>query len=95
MFMSNIPVHQLTSKDGVTILKDGCTHKLIIQSCNDADEGLYEFEVNGCRTQAMVKVGGIYIMYACHLKKERVIANINKNPFLHNLGFSRSSRIRS
>ncbi|XP_065135800.2 immunoglobulin-like and fibronectin type III domain-containing protein 1 isoform X1 [Paramisgurnus dabryanus] len=50
---------KLTSKDGVTILKDGCTHKLIIQSCNDADEGLYEFEVNGCRTQAMVKVGDL------------------------------------
>lgn len=55
-FMFKIP--QLTSTDGVMICKDGCTHKLIIQSCSDADAGLYEFEVNGCRTQAMVRVGG-------------------------------------
>lgn len=50
----------MTSSDGVMICKDGRTHKLIIQSCNDADAGLYEFEVNGCRTQAVVRVGGRY-----------------------------------
>ncbi|KAI7808166.1 putative immunoglobulin-like and fibronectin type III domain-containing protein 1, partial [Triplophysa rosa] len=50
---------KLTSTDGVMICKDGCTHKLIIQNCNDADAGLYEFEVNGCRTQATVRVGDL------------------------------------
>jgi len=44
----------------VVISKDGCTHKLIIENCNDSDAGLYHFEVNGCKTEAMVRVGGNY-----------------------------------
>lgn len=43
------------------ISKDGCTHKLIVQNCKDSDAGLYHFEVNGCKTEAMVRVGGNYI----------------------------------
>ncbi|XP_039503266.1 immunoglobulin-like and fibronectin type III domain-containing protein 1 [Pimephales promelas] len=50
---------KLTSKDGVVISKDGCTHKLIIENCNDSDAGLYHFEVNGCKTEAMVRVGDL------------------------------------
>lgn len=55
--------HQLTSNDGVVISKDGCTHKLIIQNCKDSDAGLYHFEVNGCKTEAMVRVGGIFYIW--------------------------------
>uniref|UniRef100_A0A9J7ZQ99 Immunoglobulin like and fibronectin type III domain containing 1, tandem duplicate 4 n=1 Tax=Cyprinus carpio carpio TaxID=630221 RepID=A0A9J7ZQ99_CYPCA len=51
--------NKLTSKDGVVISKDGCTHKLIIQNCKDSDVGLYHFEVNGCKTEAMVRVGDL------------------------------------
>ncbi|XP_016374572.1 immunoglobulin-like and fibronectin type III domain-containing protein 1 [Sinocyclocheilus rhinocerous] len=51
--------NKLTSKDGVVISKDGCTHKLIIQNCKDSDGGLYNFEVNGCKTEAMVRVGDL------------------------------------
>ncbi|XP_067314698.1 immunoglobulin-like and fibronectin type III domain-containing protein 1 [Pseudorasbora parva] len=50
---------KLSSKDGVVISKDGCTHKLIIQNCKDSDAGLYHFEVNGCKTEAMVRVGDL------------------------------------
>ncbi|XP_048054895.1 immunoglobulin-like and fibronectin type III domain-containing protein 1 isoform X2 [Megalobrama amblycephala] len=50
---------KLTSKDGVVISKDGCTHKLIIQNCKDSDAGQYHFEVNGCKTEAIVKVGDL------------------------------------
>lgn len=65
MSMTEFDIHvnffyQLTSKDGVVISKDGCTHKLIIQNCKDSDAGQYHFEVNGCKTEAMVKVGGNY-----------------------------------
>ncbi|XP_056316397.1 immunoglobulin-like and fibronectin type III domain-containing protein 1 [Danio aesculapii] len=51
--------NKLTSKDGVVISKDGCTHKLIVQNCKDSDAGLYHFEVNGCKTEAMVRVGDL------------------------------------
>uniref|UniRef100_A0A672R9V9 Immunoglobulin like and fibronectin type III domain containing 1, tandem duplicate 4 n=1 Tax=Sinocyclocheilus grahami TaxID=75366 RepID=A0A672R9V9_SINGR len=51
--------NKMTSKDGVVISKDGCTHKLIIQNCKDSDGGLYHFEVNGCKTEAMVRVGDL------------------------------------
>ncbi|XP_043096965.1 immunoglobulin-like and fibronectin type III domain-containing protein 1 [Puntigrus tetrazona] len=50
---------KLTSSDGVVISKDGCTHKLIIPNCKDSDAGLYHFEVNGCKTEAMVRVGDL------------------------------------
>ncbi|KAF4112495.1 hypothetical protein G5714_007290 [Onychostoma macrolepis] len=51
--------NKLISNDGVVISKDGCTHKLIIQNCKDSDAGLYHFEVNGCKTEAMVRVGDL------------------------------------
>ncbi|XP_052413995.1 immunoglobulin-like and fibronectin type III domain-containing protein 1 [Carassius gibelio] len=51
--------NKLASKDGVVISKDGCTHKLIIQNCKDSDVGLYHFEVNGCKTEATVRVGDL------------------------------------
>ncbi|XP_073708683.1 immunoglobulin-like and fibronectin type III domain-containing protein 1 [Garra rufa] len=51
--------NKLTSKDGVVISKDGGTHKLIIQNCKDSDAGLYHFEVNGCKTEATVRVGDL------------------------------------
>lgn len=50
---------KLTSNDGVVISKDGGTHKLIIKNCKDSDAGLYHFEVNGCKTEAMVRVGDL------------------------------------
>ncbi|TRY89362.1 hypothetical protein DNTS_015301 [Danionella cerebrum] len=50
---------KLTSEDGVIITKDGCTHKLTIQSCKDSDAGLYQFEVNDCKTEARVRVGDL------------------------------------
>ncbi|XP_051563269.1 immunoglobulin-like and fibronectin type III domain-containing protein 1 [Myxocyprinus asiaticus] len=50
---------KLTSKDGVIVTKDGCTHKLIMQNCKDSDAGVYQFEVNGCKTEATVRVGDL------------------------------------
>ncbi|XP_072539452.1 immunoglobulin-like and fibronectin type III domain-containing protein 1 [Salminus brasiliensis] len=48
---------KLSSKHGMTISRDGDTHKLNIQSCKDSDAGQYQFEVNDCKTDAMLAVG--------------------------------------
>ncbi|XP_061074690.1 immunoglobulin-like and fibronectin type III domain-containing protein 1 [Conger conger] len=46
----------LSSKDGVTIKKDGAHHKLLISNCQDDHAGKYRLEVDGCKTEAMLTV---------------------------------------
>ncbi|XP_040014925.1 immunoglobulin-like and fibronectin type III domain-containing protein 1 [Xiphias gladius] len=50
---------QLNSGAGVTIAKDGNSHKLTIKSCRDDDSGLYRFESGEQSTQGKVTVGDV------------------------------------
>ncbi|XP_073323737.1 immunoglobulin-like and fibronectin type III domain-containing protein 1 [Pagrus major] len=50
---------QLNSGAGVTITKDGNSHKLTIQSCRDDDSGVYRFESGDLSTQGKVTVGDV------------------------------------
>ncbi|KAM3621641.1 uncharacterized protein V6R79_013960 [Siganus canaliculatus] len=50
---------QLTSSAGVTITKDGTSHKLMIQSCSDDDSGVYRFVSGDLTTQGKVTVGDV------------------------------------
>ncbi|XP_028854892.1 immunoglobulin-like and fibronectin type III domain-containing protein 1 [Denticeps clupeoides] len=47
---------KLESKDDVKIVKDGCTHKLIISSCKEEDAGRYRFEADGRKSEAALAV---------------------------------------
>jgi len=84
----------------VVISKDGCTHKLIIENCNDSDAGLYHFEVNGCKTEAMVRVGGNYnsiFFFYIWLKHNEVTVSLEITIMfsaVYCFCFPRSSRIR-
>lgn len=49
---------KLTNEDGVTIIKDGVFHKLIIYSCNKADAALYRFEAEGRKSEATLAIQG-------------------------------------
>ncbi|XP_056605985.1 immunoglobulin-like and fibronectin type III domain-containing protein 1 [Triplophysa dalaica] len=47
---------KLESKDGITVVKDGPHHKLIISICQDKDSGTYKFEAEGRKTQATLTI---------------------------------------
>uniref|UniRef100_UPI0037E99726 immunoglobulin-like and fibronectin type III domain-containing protein 1 n=1 Tax=Semicossyphus pulcher TaxID=241346 RepID=UPI0037E99726 len=46
----------LTSADGVTIIKDGACHKLIIDCCNKDDAAVYRFEAEGRKSEATLAI---------------------------------------
>ncbi|KAJ8370410.1 hypothetical protein SKAU_G00104380 [Synaphobranchus kaupii] len=48
--------NKLLSRDGLTISKDGASHKLKIDSCGADDTGKYRFEAEGRKTEAMLIV---------------------------------------
>ncbi|KAM7005965.1 immunoglobulin-like and fibronectin type III domain-containing protein 1 isoform 2-T2 [Tautogolabrus adspersus] len=50
---------QLNSGAGITITKDGTSHKLTIQTCKDDDSGVYRFVSGDQSTQGKVTVGGV------------------------------------
>ncbi|XP_050967672.1 immunoglobulin-like and fibronectin type III domain-containing protein 1 [Labeo rohita] len=47
---------KLESKDGLTIVKDGAHHKLIIYDCQEGDSGKYKFEAEGRKSEATLIV---------------------------------------
>ncbi|XP_061074692.1 immunoglobulin-like and fibronectin type III domain-containing protein 1 [Conger conger] len=49
---------KLSTSDKLSISKDGTDHTLRIHGCQDDDAGHYEFEAEGCKTEAKVVVGG-------------------------------------
>ncbi|KAM9859306.1 immunoglobulin-like and fibronectin type III domain-containing protein 1 [Aulostomus maculatus] len=46
----------LTKEDGVTIIKDGACHKLIIDCCKKDDTAVYRFEAEGRKSEATLKI---------------------------------------
>uniref|UniRef100_A0A3Q3NDF0 Immunoglobulin-like and fibronectin type III domain-containing protein 1 n=1 Tax=Labrus bergylta TaxID=56723 RepID=A0A3Q3NDF0_9LABR len=46
----------LTNEDGVTIIKDGACHKLIIDCCNKDDAAVYRFEAEGRKSEATLDI---------------------------------------
>ncbi|XP_051804665.1 immunoglobulin-like and fibronectin type III domain-containing protein 1 [Acanthochromis polyacanthus] len=46
----------LTKVDGVTIIKDGACHRLIIDCCNKDDAAVYRFEAEGRKSEATLNV---------------------------------------
>uniref|UniRef100_A0A4W5R209 Immunoglobulin like and fibronectin type III domain containing 1, tandem duplicate 2 n=1 Tax=Hucho hucho TaxID=62062 RepID=A0A4W5R209_9TELE len=48
--------HQLTDEDGLKIIQDGASHKLVIESCKKDDAGVYSFEVDGHKSEAKLTV---------------------------------------
>ncbi|XP_061641108.1 LOW QUALITY PROTEIN: immunoglobulin-like and fibronectin type III domain-containing protein 1 [Phyllopteryx taeniolatus] len=46
----------LTNEDGVRIIKDGASHKLIIDCCKKDDVGVYRFESDGCKSEAALNI---------------------------------------
>ncbi|XP_071759957.2 immunoglobulin-like and fibronectin type III domain-containing protein 1 [Centroberyx gerrardi] len=50
---------QLTSKAGISITKDGTSHKLTVQSCSTGDSGVYRFVSGDLSTQGKVTVGDV------------------------------------
>ncbi|XP_016374569.1 immunoglobulin-like and fibronectin type III domain-containing protein 1 isoform X2 [Sinocyclocheilus rhinocerous] len=47
---------KLESKDGITIVKDGAHHKLIIHDCQERDAGKYKFEAEGRKSEAALNI---------------------------------------
>ncbi|XP_010866615.2 immunoglobulin-like and fibronectin type III domain-containing protein 1 isoform X2 [Esox lucius] len=60
---------KLFSMDGLTIVKDGTSHKLIIHNCRDDDTGGYHFEAEGFKSEAKITVGDIANFDADNLHK--------------------------
>jgi len=56
-------MHQLDSKDGITLVKDGAHHKLIIHDCQERDAGKYKFEAEGRKSEATLTVEGKCVFY--------------------------------
>nr|CBN80730.1 Immunoglobulin-like and fibronectin type III domain-containing protein 1 [Dicentrarchus labrax] len=46
----------LTSEDGVTIIKDGACHRLIIDCCKKDDGAVYRFEAEGRKSEATLNI---------------------------------------
>ncbi|XP_041639537.1 immunoglobulin-like and fibronectin type III domain-containing protein 1 [Cheilinus undulatus] len=46
----------LTNGDGVTIIKDGACHKLIIDCCSKDDAAVYRFEAEGRKSEATLDI---------------------------------------
>ncbi|XP_064154957.1 immunoglobulin-like and fibronectin type III domain-containing protein 1 isoform X6 [Anguilla rostrata] len=49
---------KLSPRDGLSLSKDGASHKLKIDSCQANDTGKYCFETEGRKTEAMITVEG-------------------------------------
>ncbi|XP_008277912.1 immunoglobulin-like and fibronectin type III domain-containing protein 1 isoform X2 [Stegastes partitus] len=50
---------QLNSGNGITIAKDGTSHKLLIGNCSEYDTGVYRFVTGDQSTQGKIIVGGV------------------------------------
>lgn len=61
-------MHQLESKDGITIVKDGAHHKLIIHDCQESDAGKYKFEAEGRKSEATLIVEGKCVFTLPYIK---------------------------
>lgn len=48
----------MESNDGITIVKDGAHHKLIIHDCQERDAGKYKFEAEVRKSEAALIVPG-------------------------------------
>ncbi|XP_077054135.1 immunoglobulin-like and fibronectin type III domain containing 1, tandem duplicate 2 [Siphateles boraxobius] len=72
---------KLEYKDGITIVKDGAHHKLIIHDCQERDAGKYKFEAEGRKSEATLIVGDPPKIDADALSKfsEPVIAKVGEN----------------
>ncbi|XP_070850153.1 immunoglobulin-like and fibronectin type III domain-containing protein 1 [Chaetodon trifascialis] len=46
----------LSNEDGVTIIKDGACHRLIIDCCNKDDAAVYRFEAEGRKSEATLNI---------------------------------------
>ncbi|XP_034388193.1 immunoglobulin-like and fibronectin type III domain-containing protein 1 [Cyclopterus lumpus] len=46
----------LTSEDGVTIIKDGACHRLVIDCCKEDDAAVYCFEAEGRKSEAALNI---------------------------------------
>ncbi|XP_044076743.1 immunoglobulin-like and fibronectin type III domain-containing protein 1 [Siniperca chuatsi] len=46
----------LTNEDGVTIIKDGACHRLIIDCCKKDDAAVYRFEAEGRKSEATLNI---------------------------------------
>uniref|UniRef100_A0A3Q1JT26 Uncharacterized protein n=1 Tax=Anabas testudineus TaxID=64144 RepID=A0A3Q1JT26_ANATE len=46
----------LTNEEGVTIIKDGACHRLIIDSCKKDDTAVYRFEAEGRKSEATLNI---------------------------------------
>ncbi|XP_037639979.1 immunoglobulin-like and fibronectin type III domain-containing protein 1 [Sebastes umbrosus] len=46
----------LTNEDGVTIIKDGACHRLIIDCCKKDDAAVYSFEADGRKSEATLNI---------------------------------------
>uniref|UniRef100_A0A8C7EYV2 Immunoglobulin like and fibronectin type III domain containing 1, tandem duplicate 2 n=1 Tax=Oncorhynchus kisutch TaxID=8019 RepID=A0A8C7EYV2_ONCKI len=46
----------LTNEDGLKIIQDGASHKLVIENCKKDDAGVYSFEVDGHKSEAKFTV---------------------------------------
>ncbi|CAB1329820.1 unnamed protein product [Coregonus sp. 'balchen'] len=47
---------KLTADDGHIMSRDGASHKLVINRCQEEDSGKYRFEADGRKTEAMLNV---------------------------------------
>lgn len=47
--------------DGITVVKDGAHHKLIIHNCQEEDAGKYKFEAEGRKSEALLTVEGRHV----------------------------------
>ncbi|XP_058488604.1 immunoglobulin-like and fibronectin type III domain-containing protein 1 [Solea solea] len=47
---------KLTNEDGVTIVKDGACHRLIIECCKKDDTAVYRFEAEGRKSEATLNI---------------------------------------
>ncbi|XDV35414.1 hypothetical protein PO909_005366 [Leuciscus waleckii] len=72
---------KLESKDGITIVKDGAHHKLIIHDCQESDAGKYKFEAEGRKSEATLIVEDPPKIDADALSKfsEPVIVKVGEN----------------
>ncbi|XP_042263203.1 immunoglobulin-like and fibronectin type III domain-containing protein 1 [Thunnus maccoyii] len=48
----------ITDDDGATIIKDGASHRLIIDCCKKDDTALYRFEAEGRKSEATLNIQG-------------------------------------
>lgn len=54
----NMESKKLTNEEGVTIIKDGACHRLIIDCCKKSDTAVYRFEAEGRKSEAILNIQG-------------------------------------